>query len=99
MTAVFRRQMSRLLGLKFAPAALDTHWEALSDLSEADLTRAVTQAQRECDEFPSPRQLRSFARTCDWAWNCPHVDRCGNREMCQNATLLHRPERATTEAS
>ena len=32
-------------------------------------------------------------------WVCPHVGRCGNREMCQNATLLHRPERATTEAS
>ena len=32
-------------------------------------------------------------------WHCPHVVHCGHRKMCQNATLLHRPERATTEAS
>lgn len=26
-------------------------------------------------------------------WECPHVDRCNNREQCQNATILGRPVR------
>lgn len=60
MTAAFRRQMQRLGGLKFAPAELDTHWEALSDLSDAELDAAVSRAARGCDDFPSPKMLRVF---------------------------------------
>lgn len=56
----FRDQMKRLMGLKFAPADLSTHWGALADLSHAELDAAVSRAQRECDEFPSPRLLRTF---------------------------------------
>src|SRR5688572_16638064 len=61
MTAqAFKEQMSRLDGLKFAPATLDTHWEALSDLSPADLSAAITRAAKECDEYPSPKMIRAF---------------------------------------
>lgn len=56
----FREQMRRLMGLKFAPTDLAAHWGALSDLTRAELEAAVSRAQRECDEFPSPRILRSF---------------------------------------
>lgn len=52
--------MKRLMGLKFAPANLDTHWEALSDLSADELDAAVSRAARDCDEFPSPKMLRAF---------------------------------------
>lgn len=61
MTArAFKVQMDRLMGLKFAPAKLDTHWEALSDLSDVELDAAVSRAAKECDEFPSPKMLRVF---------------------------------------
>jgi hypothetical protein len=56
----FKSQMSRLDGLKFAPVTLDTHWEALSDLTSVELDAAVTRSARECDEYPSPRMLRAF---------------------------------------
>lgn len=61
MSAEFRAQMRRLLGLKFAPANLQTHWESLHDLPDALLQSAVDHAQRMCDEFPSPHELRTFA--------------------------------------
>jgi hypothetical protein len=56
----FLGAMKRLMGLKFAPASLDTHWEALHDLTPLELSEAIEQAQRECDEFPSPKMLRMF---------------------------------------
>lgn len=56
----FRDRMSRLVGLKFAPANLSTHWEALRDLSADELDAAIDRAQRECEEFPSPKMLRVF---------------------------------------
>lgn len=61
MTPAFRAQMRRLIGLKFAPADLTTHWEALHDMPEALLEAAVDVAQRDCGEFPSPKMLKSFA--------------------------------------
>ena len=61
MTAAFKAQMRRLAGLKFQPASLDTHWEALHDMPEALLSAAVEKAQRESDEFPSPSVLKMFA--------------------------------------
>jgi hypothetical protein len=59
--AVFESQMDRLAGLKFPPANLVTHWEALSALPAELLDAAIERAQRECNEFPSPSELLSFA--------------------------------------
>ena len=61
ITDSFKAQMRRLAGLKFQPASLDTHWEALRDMPEALLAAAVEKAQRESDEFPSPKVLKMFA--------------------------------------
>ena len=97
MTAVFQRQMQRLGGLKFAPATLDTHWEGLSDVTPDELDAAITRAVRDCDEFPSPRQLRAFVneeRRSQRRRPCPHVDRCNGRQQCDIATKLGRPEKA-----
>lgn len=59
--AAFNVQMLRLSGLKFAPIDMETHWEALHDLPEDLLEAAVSKAQRESDEFPSPKMIRMFA--------------------------------------
>lgn len=59
--AWFRTQMSRLLGLKFAPADLTTHWEALSDVPVSVLEAAVTRAQKTRVDFPTPVELRTDA--------------------------------------
>jgi hypothetical protein len=61
MTTAFTAQMRRLAGLKFQPANLDTHWEALHDIPDQLLAAAVGRAQRESDEFPSPMLLKTFA--------------------------------------
>jgi len=57
MTPQFRAQMQRLAGLKFPPADLQTHWEALSALPEAVLEAAVSRAQRTRVDFPTPVEL------------------------------------------
>ena len=57
----FREQMTRLMGLKFAPADLTTHWEALSDVPEPVLAAAVSRAQRSRVDFPTPIELRQDA--------------------------------------
>jgi hypothetical protein len=57
----FNAEMSRLAGLKFPPAELDTHWEALNDIPEDLLTVAINRAQRESDDFPAPKMLRMYA--------------------------------------
>lgn len=54
----FREQMTRLMGLKFAPADMRTHWEALSDVPPVVLEAAVSRAQKIRLEFPSPAELR-----------------------------------------
>jgi hypothetical protein len=61
MTPAFKAQMNRLVGLKFPPADLHTHWEALRDMPEALLAAAVEKAQRGSDEFPSPKMLKMYA--------------------------------------
>jgi len=33
-----------------------------------------------------------------WDWVCPHVEPCGNRSTCRNATLLKRPEKEKKKA-
>lgn len=59
--AAFESQMSRLAGLKYPPASMQTHWEALRDMPVELLEAAVTKAQDECSEFPSPKMLKIFA--------------------------------------
>jgi hypothetical protein len=61
MSPHFTAQMRRLLGLKFAPVSLQTHWEALHDLEDVLLTAVVDHAQKMSDEFPSPKILRGYA--------------------------------------
>lgn len=58
---IFSVQMDRLAGLRFRPADLTTHWEALRDLPDAVLEAAVTRAQRSRVEFPTPVELRQDA--------------------------------------
>lgn len=60
MTPAFKAQMSRLLGLKFAPPTMETHWAALSHLTDEQLRDAISVAQRECREFPTPSELLGF---------------------------------------
>jgi len=69
--AWFGAAMKRLVGLKFAPTDLTTHWEALRDLPRLAIEDAVYRAQRECDEFPSPRKLRSFIPMPDMRGHYP----------------------------
>ena len=59
---VFEQQMARLVGLRFRPAELQTHWEALSDVPDGILAEAVSRAQKTRAEFPSPVELR---QDCD----------------------------------
>jgi hypothetical protein len=61
MTPFFKGQMRRLLGLKFAPVDMTTHWEVLKGVPDAVLVSAVARAQAECRDFPSPSELLSFA--------------------------------------
>lgn len=61
MTSAFREQMRRLMGLRFVPADLTTHWEALADIPDAVLSAAVTHAQKTRVEFPTPVELRQDA--------------------------------------
>lgn len=57
----FAVQMDRLSGLRFRPASLETHWEALRGIPEPVLEAAVTLAQRTRSEFPTPVELRQDA--------------------------------------
>lgn len=59
--AWFIAQMRRLLGLKFAPASMDTHWEALQHVEEPVIDAALTEGVREWGEFPSPQQILGVA--------------------------------------
>jgi hypothetical protein len=59
MTRVdFDGHMLRLIGLRFAPADMDTHWEGLRDVPSSVLELAVARACRTRSEFPSPAELR-----------------------------------------
>ena len=57
----FNRQMDRLAGLRFAPADMTTHWEALQSMPDTVLEAAVTRAQSTRVEFPTPVELRQDA--------------------------------------
>jgi|TARA_R110001583_G_scaffold5456_7_gene29230 hypothetical protein len=57
----FHDQMARLIGLRFVPSDMTTHWEALRDLPDDVLTAAVTRAGRTRVEFPTPYELRQDA--------------------------------------
>lgn len=60
MTPSFEQQMGRMNGLRFAPAELTTHWEALQDVPYDLLVGAVSHAQRVCQDFPTPHELLTF---------------------------------------
>ena len=51
------RELLRLAGLRFVPADMTGHREVLADVVPDDLTAAVSLAQRECREFPTPAEL------------------------------------------
>lgn len=53
----FNRQMDRIGGLRFRPADLTSHWEALQSLPDVVLEAAVARAQRTRSEFPTPAEL------------------------------------------
>ena len=77
----FDKQMRRLAGLKFAPATLDTHWEALCDMDVEVLAAAVGVAVRQCHEFPAPAQLRGLVpreRGCRYG----HQPPCDTSSEC-----------------
>lgn len=57
----FDHEMTRMIGLRFPPADLQTHWEGLRDLPEDVLTRAITRAIKTRTEFPTPVELRTDA--------------------------------------
>jgi len=63
MAPEFRAQMKRLIGLRFFPADLTTHWEVLRDCPHDLLVRAVTKAQTACTDFPTPQELLHLARS------------------------------------
>lgn len=85
----FREAMTRLMGLRFAPASLQTHWEGLSDVKHAELEAAITRAQRECDDFPSPRQLRAFI---DQARSRPQLEPLEDRTIAVQPTTIEVPQ-------
>jgi len=59
--AFFYAQMARLIGLKFVPGDMTTHWEALREMPDEVLIAAVTVAGRTRVEFPTPHELRQDA--------------------------------------
>jgi hypothetical protein len=82
---VFNAQLKRLIGLKFAPASLDTHWEALHELPEAELEAAVSIAVKACDDFPSPAELRRLTRAGRPVSGCwyRHTPPCATSSECR----------------
>lgn len=57
----FDKQLRRMLGLKFVPATLDSHYEVCGNLALDVLSEAVSVAVRECESFPAPSALLQFA--------------------------------------
>lgn len=55
----FDTHMSRMRGLRFPPATMDTHWEGLRDIPVGRLDAAVSVAIRTRVEFPTPSELRA----------------------------------------
>jgi hypothetical protein len=57
----FASQMQRLAGLRFMPADLETHWEALQRLPDDALAAAVGRAMVAQSDFPTPHELLTYA--------------------------------------
>jgi hypothetical protein len=71
----FEDQMQRLAGLRFPPADLTTHWEALRDMPVEALAAAVSHAQKTRVDFPTPVELRRDADTVRVRVPIPEDDR------------------------
>jgi hypothetical protein len=82
--------MKRLMGLKFAPTELTTHWEALRDLTPVELDVAVARAAKECLEFPAPRMLRMFVE--EWRVRQPIPDEDLSREVPVDPRTITTPD-------
>jgi len=85
--------MSRLVGLRFIPADLVTHWEALKDLPDAVLERAVTLAGKTRVHYPTPYELRQDADSGRGAAEPVEEDRGVALDVPFN---IHVPETQTT---
>lgn len=71
----FKAQINRLIGLKFAPADLTTHWEALQHMPEAAFEAAVTRAGGTRVDFPTPVELKQDADQAAPMMPEPEADR------------------------
>ena len=98
---VFNAQLRRLAGLKYTPPMLDTHWEALCDLSEDELAGAVTMAARHCDDFPSPAELRRLTRGGRPSSGCwyRHTPPCATSTDCREKYFREARDARKAEAS
>ena len=54
----FDNQMRRMVGLRFAPPLLDTHWEGLQGIPADVLEKAISHAIITRRDFPTPAELR-----------------------------------------
>jgi hypothetical protein len=85
----FNEQMSRLIGLRFVPGDMTTHWEALRDLPEDVLANAVSLAGRTRVDFPTPYQLRQDADLGHTVTVAPEPDRAMTLDEPFTITLPH----------
>ena len=85
----FNEQMSRLIGLRFVPGDMTTHWEALHDLPEEVLATAVGLAGRTRVDFPTPYQLRQDADLGRTATVAPEPDRTVPLDEPFTVTIPH----------
>jgi hypothetical protein len=67
----FHAQMARLVGLRWVPRDMTTHWEALRTLPDAVLDAAVAVAGRTRVDFPTPHELRQDADSVRTAIDVP----------------------------
>jgi hypothetical protein len=89
----FTDRLKRLMGLKFAPVDLTTHWEALRDLADEELDAAIVRAQRECEDFPSPKMLRAFVD--DYRRDLPVPEEDWSRAIESDPTTFTLPDGTT----
>ena len=57
---MMRHELDRLRGLRFVPADYRTHWEGLRDVPLSALSAAVGLAAKQCQDFPTPAELRTL---------------------------------------
>ena len=63
----FDRQMTRLAVLRFPPADIESHWDALQDIPADVFTAAVSHALKTRRDFPVPAELRADADYVAWS--------------------------------